>query len=260
MIRGMEIDLVQWVILFFGTAAAGWVDAVIGGGGLILIPMLLAVLPGLAPAAALGTSKLAAVTGTGSAAVTLARKVKLDKAEMARFLLIALVCSGLGASVASSLDKDVMRPIIIVLMVAVGIFVAFKPDFGSSDAAGTRGGWRSVVVLLLSAVISFYDGIFGPGTGMFLIMAFTSIFAQNFLTSAAMAKVVNTATNFGALIVFIIGGHVWWTLGIVLGVANIAGALLGARTVLGGGAKFIRYALLTLVVVMSCYLGWQQWG
>ena len=110
MIGGMEIDVVQWIILFFGTAAAGWVDAVIGGGGLILIPMLLAVLPGLAPAAALGTSKLAAVTGTGSAAVTLARKVKLDKAEMARFILIALVCSGLGASVASSLDKDVMRP------------------------------------------------------------------------------------------------------------------------------------------------------
>ena len=149
MIVGMEIDVAQWVILFFGTAAAGWVDAVIGGGGLILIPMLLAVLPGLAPAAALGTSKLAAVTGTGSAAVTLARKVKLDKAEMARFLLIALVCSGLGASVASSLDKDVMRPIIIVLMVAVGIFVAFKPDFGSSDSAGTRGGWRTVVVLSL---------------------------------------------------------------------------------------------------------------
>ena len=95
---------------------------------------------------------------------------------------------------------------------------------------------------------------------MFLIMAFTSIFAQSFLTSAAMAKVVNTATNLGALIVFIIGGHVWWTLGIVLAVANIAGAQLGARTVLGGGAKFIRYALLTLVVVMSCYLGWQQWG
>ena len=260
MIGGMEIDVAQWVILFLGTATAGWIDAVIGGGGLILIPMLLAVLPGLAPAAALGTSKLAAVTGTGSAAVTLARKVKLDKAEMARFLLIALVCSGLGASVASGLDKDVMRPIIIVLMVAVGIFVAFKPDFGSSDSAGTRGGWRTVVVLVLSGIISFYDGIFGPGTGMFLIMAFTSIFAQNFLTSAAMAKVVNTATNLGALVVFIIGGHVWWTLGIVLGVANIAGALLGARTVLGGGAKFIRYALLTLVVVMSCYLGWQQWG
>ena len=161
---------------------------------------------------------------------------------------------------ASSLDKDIMRPIIIVLMVAVGIFVAFKPDFGSSDAVGTRGGWRTVVVLVLSGIISFYDGIFGPGTGMFLIMAFTSIFAQNFLTSAAMAKVVNTATNLGALVVFIIGGHVWWTLGLVLGVANIAGALLGARTVLGGGAKFIRYALLTLVVVMSCYLGWQQWG
>ena len=162
----MEIDLVQWVILLWyrgrGLGRCGhrrWridPDPDAAGGP-----------AGLAPAAALGTSKLAAVTGTGSAAVTLARKVKLDKAEMARFLLIALVCSGLGASVASSLDKDIMRPIIIVLMVAVGVFVAFKPDFGSSDAAGTRGGWRTVVVLVLSGIISFYDGIFGPGTGMF---------------------------------------------------------------------------------------------
>ena len=110
------------------------------------------------------------------------------------------------------------------------------------------------------AAIAFYDGIFGPGTGMFLIMAFTAIFSQNFLTSAAMAKVVNTCTNVGALVVFIVGGHVEWALALVLAVANIIGAQLGARTVLGGGAKLIRYALLALVVVMSVYLSWQQWG
>ena len=153
-----------------------------------------------------------------------------------------------------------MRPIIIVLMVAVGIFVAFRPDFGSGEGLGVRGGWRTWAALGAVAAIAFYDGIFGPGTGMFLIMAFTAIFSQNFLTSAAMAKVVNTCTNVGALVVFITGGHVEWALAVVLAVANIIGAQLGARTVLGGGTRLIRYALLTLVVVMSVYLAWQQWG
>lgn len=153
-----------------------------------------------------------------------------------------------------------MRPLIIVLLVVVGVFVTFKPSFGTTESPGIRGGWRTWAGLVAVAAISFYDGIFGPGTGMFLIMAFTFIFSQNFLKSAAMAKVVNTATNLGALVTFILGGHVWWTLGIALAAANILGAQVGARTVLSGGTKFIRYALLTLVVVMSCYLSWQQWG
>lgn len=257
---GMDFGLSGWAVLTIGAAVAGWVDAVIGGGGLVLIPLILAVAPQLAPATALATNKVAAVSGTASAAVTLVKKVRPPKGELIRMGLIALVCSGLGAVAAALMDKDVMRPVIIVLMVAVGIFVAFRPDFGSGDGQGLRGGWRTWAALGAVAAIAFYDGIFGPGTGMFLIMAFTAIFSQNFLTSAAMAKVVNTCTNVGALVVFIAGGHVVWALALVLAVANIIGAQLGARTVLGGGAKLIRYALLVLVVVMSVYLSWRQWG
>ena len=256
----MDIDVAQWAVLLVGAAGAGWVDAVIGGGGLVLIPLLLAVIPGLAPATALATNKLAAVSGTASAAVTLVRRVRPPAGELVRYALIALVCAGLGASVAANLNSDIMRPLIIVLLVVVGAFVTLKPSFGTTESLGIRGGWRTWAGLVAVAAISFYDGIFGPGTGMFLIMAFTFIFSQNFVKSAAMAKVVNTATNLGALVTFIFGGHVWWTLGIALAAANILGAQLGARMVLTGGTKFIRYALLTLVVVMSCYLSWQQWG
>ena len=106
----------------------------------------------------------------------------------------------------------------------------------------------------LAAAVGFYDGAFGPGTGMFLIMGFTALFAQNFLQSAAMAKVVNTATNLGALGVFIAAGYVDWVLALSLAAANIVGAQIGARTVLGGGAKLVRYAMLTLVVVLTVYL------
>lgn len=253
----MDLGLSGWAILTFGAAAAGWVDAVIGGGGLILIPLIMAVAPGLLPANALATNKFAAVTGTFSAAVTLVRKVGVDTSLALRMIPVAAVGSGLGALMAASISKDVMRPIVIILMLIAGLFVAFRPDFGQGNS--THKPWGRAVALIAVAAIALYDGIFGPGTGMFLIMAFTALLSQDFIRSAALAKVINTATNIGALCVFIAAGHILWKLGIILAIANVAGAQLGARTVLGGGTRLLRAALLTLVVVMSIYLAQQQW-
>lgn len=256
---GIELAAGGWAILIGGATLAGWIDAVIGGGGLVLIPLILAVMPQLAPVTALAVNKVAAVTGTASAAVTLFRRVRPPAKLLVIYIPVALVCSGAGALAASSLDKQVMRPLIIALMLVVGVVVAFKPSFGTGESRELPKGWRLWVAIGVVGLIAGYDGIFGPGTGMFLIMAFTALLSQNFLASAAMAKVVNTATNIGALIVFISGGHVWWQLALVLAVANVVGAQLGARTILGGGTRLIRYALLTLVVVMCGYLGWQQY-
>lgn len=256
----MDIGMGTWALLVGGAATAGWVDAVIGGGGLVLIPLILAAFPQMAPAVALATNKVAAVSGTASAAFTLYRKVRPPARELAIYGGVAMACSGIGALAASLIDSAVMRPLVIVLLLGVGVFVALRPAFGASSSEVPRAGWRVWAALGAVAAIAFYDGIFGPGTGMFLIMSFTAIFSQNFLRSAAMAKVVNTCTNVGALVTFIAGGHVIWGLALVLAIANIVGAQLGARTVLGGGAKLIRYALLTLVIVMCGYLSWQQWG
>ncbi|AKK02054.1 TSUP family transporter [Corynebacterium epidermidicanis] len=256
----MSLGVGSSAVLVGGAAVAGWVDAVIGGGGLILIPLIMAVMPQLAPAVALATNKLAAVSGTASAAYTLTRKVDVDKRRLLVYVPVAMLCSGVGALAASMIAKEVMRPIVIVLMLFAGIFVALKPDFGEGESLDAPARVRRIITVVLVGCIAFYDGIFGPGTGMFLIMVFTGVLSQNFLASAALTKVVNTSTNVGALVVFIIHGQIWWQLGLLLAVANIAGAQLGARTVLGGGTKLIRYALLTMVVVMSCYLAKQQWG
>ena len=245
------------VFLLAASAFAGWIDAVIGGGGLVLIPVLMSA-TSMPAASVLATNKVAAISGTASAAATLVRRVGVPRITWV-YAFIAGVAAALGARAVSLIDDSVATPIILILLVGVGIFVALNPKFGQ-EGAGVFSGKRLALAALVVAVIGGYDGVFGPGTGMFLIMAFTAIFSQNFLASAAMAKVVNTCTNVGALVVFIAGGHVEWALALVLAVANIAGAQLGARTVLGGGAKFIRYALLTLVVVMSVYLAWQQWG
>ncbi|WP_370511214.1 TSUP family transporter [Corynebacterium sp. SY003] len=255
------MDIAQWIVLIIGATAAGWVDAVIGGGGLVLIPLILSVAPGFSYATAAATNKMAAVSGTASATWALARKVPLDKRFACQLVPLALLCSAGGALVAAQINKDIMRPVVIVLLLFSGTFVALRPQFGQQrqDNQEKHSTLRRVAILGVVALIAMYDGVFGPGTGMFLIMSFSAIIAKDFMQSAVLAKIVNTSTNLGALAVFIAGGYVMWKLGVVLALANIAGAQLGARTVLGGGTKLLRRALLVLVVVMSAYLAWQQY-
>lgn len=238
--------------------AAGWVDAVIGGGGLVLIPVLMSV-TGMPAAGVLATNKVASVSGTASAAVTMVRRVGVPPRTWA-YAALACALSALGAVSVAMVSESVVRPVIICLLLAAGVFVALKPSFGAEAGKPRVSGRRIAAGAVVAAAIGFYDGIFGPGTGMFLIIALTAVFAQGFLRSAAMAKVINTGTNLGALAVFIVGGFVAWKLALLLAAANIVGAQLGARTVLAGGTKLVRWALLVLVVVLCARLGWQEWN
>lgn len=237
------------VALIVAAGFAGWIDAVVGGGGLVLIPVLLIAFPNAVPATALGTNKAVAVWGTLSASITYLRRTRVPLKFLAAAVPIALVFSGLGAAAAAAISTDWMRPMVLVLLLAVGLWVALRPGFGSGDAtplrrAGVAGG------LCAAGAISFYDGIFGPGTGTFLIMAFTALVTGDFLRSAAMSKVVNLATNIGALLVFGAGGHIVWLLALVLAIANVIGAQVGARMAINRGSGFVRIVLLVVVVAM----------
>ncbi|SDM03987.1 hypothetical protein SAMN04488535_1672 [Corynebacterium mycetoides] len=245
-------------LLVAASFIAGWVDAVIGGGGLVLIPVLMST-TGLPPAAVLATNKVAAVTGTASAAVTMVRRVGVPRFTWG-YAAVAGAMSACGALAVSLISDSVVRPVILVLLVSVGLFVFFNPSFGTSRGTPVFTAPRVLGGVAVAAAMGFYDGIFGPGTGMFLIMGFTALFSQAFLRSAAMAKVVNTATNLGALAVFSAGGWVDWPLALLLAAANVAGAQLGTRTVLSGGSKLVRFALLALVVVLCARLGWQEFS
>ncbi|MYR08035.1 TSUP family transporter [Gordonia sp. SID5947] len=243
-------------VLIAAAAAAGWVDAVVGGGGLVLIPAMLIVFPGLAPATALGTNKLAAVCGTASAAVAYVRRLRIDVGRLVPVFVSALAFSALGAYTASRLPEAVFTPIVLGLLVVVGLFVALNPGFGSGLGV-SRPRWSVILGLVLAGVvIAFYDGVMGPGTGTFLIITLTALVGTGFLESSAMAKVINTGTNLGALAVFAWQGNVMWLLGIGLAVANIAGAQIGARMAIGRGSAFVRWVLLAVVVVMVAKLGY----
>lgn len=255
------MDAPTLTLLLAAASAAGWVDAVVGGGGLILIPVLLLVFPGMAPATALGTNKLAALSGTASAAVRLLPKSPLNRRALLGAFVTAAAFASAGAYTASRLPVSVFKPVVLILLVTVGVFVATRPQFGTATAGTMRTRTATLTALAIAAVlIAFYDGIMGPGTGTFMIIALTAAAGMTFLESSATAKVLNSGTNVGALIVFASQGHVLWLLGLALGVANIIGAQIGAHMALGRGAGFVRVVLLVVVVVMVGKLGYDMLG
>ena len=260
---GSDLSPVGLLILVLGAVLAGGVDAVIGGGGLVLIPLILACAPGLPAQVALGTNKFTAVFGTASAGLRMVHTVRIDWRAVRLCAPLAGLCSAGGALMASAVSSDVLRPVVVVLMLAAGAFVALRPSFGRDTGATGASGVdatprpsrrRLALGLGLIALIGAYDGFFGPGTGMFLVIVFTALMSRTLIQSLAMTKLVNTATNIGGLVVFAAGGHVLWLLGIVLAVFNVLGAQVGAKIVLDRGIGFVRIALLVLIVVMSAKL------
>jgi uncharacterized membrane protein YfcA len=251
----------DWGVLMVAATAAGWVDAVVGGGGLILLPAILITMPQLSPQMALATNKLTSINGTAAAVFTFSRKVAMQWRLMIPAAVLAAVFAGLGAAAVSLIDKALFIPIVMVLLVAIAVFVTMRPTLGTTLVHHQPSPVRVwTTVLLAGGVIGFYDGLLGPGTGTFLIVTFAVMLGTEFVRSAAMAKVINLGSNLGALIFFAATGNVWWTLGLAMAACNVLGAVLGARMALAKGAGFIRIVLLVVVVVMVIRLGWQQFA
>jgi uncharacterized protein len=247
-------------LLLTAAVAAGWVDAVVGGGGLLLLPAMLVGVPQLPIATILGTNKMAAIAGTSSAAILYARRTKIDWRVTAPAAGLALVVAGIGAYFAGNIPAGVYRPIVLAVLVGVALFVTFRPTMGTIAHPEKRTNPRAAIaVFVCGGLIAAYDGLIGPGTGTFLVLAFTALIGVDFLHGSAMAKVVNAATNLGALVVFGLSGHVWWELGAAMAICNIIGAQLGARLALRKGSGFVRIVLLVVVCALVARLSYDQW-
>ncbi|WP_029432989.1 TSUP family transporter [Blastococcus sp. URHD0036] len=245
-------------LLLAAAFAAGWIDAVVGGGGLLQLPALLLV-PGMSPVQALGTNKLSSVFGTTTSAVTYARRVHPDLRTALPMAGVALVSSAAGASVASLLPAAVFKPVIVVALVGIGVFTLLRPQLGEVTALRHTGRRHHGTALAIAAGIGFYDGILGPGTGSFLVFAMVSLLGYDFLNASAKAKIVNVATNVGALLVFAPQGAVFWGLGLLMGATNVLGGYLGSRTATARGSRFIRVAFLVVVSVLVVRVGADVW-
>jgi uncharacterized membrane protein YfcA len=246
-----------WVGLLVAAACAGFVDAVAGGGGLIQVPALFAGLPQESPAVLFGTNKLASIFGTLNAARRYLREVDMNWSIALPAAVSAFVFSFFGAATVAWLPREVVRPLVLWLLVAVAIYTWLKPDFGR-QARASRVPSRRVffVAVLAGALLGFYDGFFGPGAGSFMIFAFVRLFGMDFLHASATAKIVNAATNAGALLLFLPAGHVAWALGLGMAVCNIVGAQLGSRMAICYGSGFVRGVFLVMTTLLIFKIGW----
>lgn len=233
---------------------AGWVDAVVGGGGLLQLPAMLLV-PGISPVQALATNKLASIAGTATSSVTFYRRAGPDLRTALPTALVALLGAVGGAFVATALPVAWFKPIIVLALVVVAVITACRPTLGQQGRLRFTGAHHLGAAVAVGAVIGFYDGMIGPGTGTFLVIALVALLGYDFLQASAKAKLVNFATNLGALLLFVPHGAVLWQLGLTLGVANMTGSYLGSRMAIRGGTGFIRVAFLIVVSVLVLKLG-----
>ncbi len=249
----LSVDL---LLVLAAAFAAGLIDAMVGGGGLIQIPALFAVYPGVPPATLLGTSKFAGLFGTVSAVARYAQKVVIPWRALLPLALVALVMSVGGAKLATVVAPGVFRPLVPIMLLAVLVYVLWRKDLGGEHAPRPFAGSHHVIGAALIAAIGFYDGFFGPGTGSLLIFVFVRLYGYDFLHAGAAARVVNVAANAAALSYFASRGLVLWYVGAGMAICNIAGAVVGARLALRGGSSFVRTAFIVIVSLLILRTAW----
>jgi len=250
-----DLTIATALFLLAASFFAGFIDSIAGGGGLIQLPALLIGLPKSETAEVLGTNKLSSIFGTSTAAVLYRKQIKPDPKVLLAMGVPALLGSAGGAMLASKIPTSSMRPMVLVLLIVVAIYTWFKPDLGKFENLRHLPRRRVQIAALAGVIIGFYDGIFGPGTGSFLMLILVASLGYAFITASAIAKVVNVATNVGAILVFGINGAVIWQIGIIMGVANISGAIIGARLAIKGGSTLVRKMFLLVTVALIVKVG-----
>jgi uncharacterized protein len=247
-------------LLALAGLAAGFVDAVVGGGGLIQIPALLLGLPGAAPAEVLATNKLAAICGTTVSSATYYRRVRPDPRTFLPLMVLAFLGSVLGALAASQIPVSAFAPIVLVVLIVVGTYVLLKPRLGEVTALRFSGHRHTAAAMVTGFAIGFYDGALGPGTGSFFVFTLVGLLGYSFLEASAKARLANWATNLAALCVFVPQGAVLWKVGLVMGVCNLAGGYVGARTAVSRGSRFVRVFFIVVVSAFIVRIGGELLG
>ena len=244
----MSIEIA--IFLAIASGFAGFVDAMAGGGGLIQLPSLIIGLPNKELPLILGTNKVPSIFGTAAAARNYFKNIKPDIPLTLTMMLPAFIGSIAGAAMAAFVPVGFFRPFIVLLLILVAIYTWKKPELGMAENLKFTHSKRLVIVALIGFLIGFYDGIFGPGTGTFLVFFLVSVIGYAFLKASGTAKLVNIATNAGAILSFQLTGHIWWQLGLLLAVANVTGAIIGSHMAIKGGSALVRKVFLAVIYLL----------
>jgi len=245
-------DYGNWAILSLSALAfiAGFIDAVVGGGGLVQIPALLVFFPNTPVPTLFGTNKIAALSGTSIAAVQYSRRIIFDFKLLAIISLSAFVASYFGAKTVSLINSATLKPLVLFILIAIAIYTFFKKDLGSFKTRQLSHKRQLFFAAIIGLLVGFYDGFFGPGTGSFFVLAFVVILGFEFVEASAYSKVVNCITNISALIIFIRQGNFIIEIAVLMAVFNVLGSVLGSKMAIKRGNGFIRIFFLLIVNVM----------
>ncbi len=243
------------IVLCFFAFLAGFIDSIVGGGGLIQTPALLITLPQIALPMIMGTAKISSIMGSTMSSIQFAKQVKFKRKVLGVTIVAAMLGAFIGARLIHYLQPSVVKPAIFFMLILVFAYMLMKRDFGQQKIEITES--KSMVYGgIFGFIVGLYDGFLGPGTGSFLILFFISAIGFDFLLASAHAKVVNLATNIGAVIYFVSTGNVLWAIALPMGFCNLSGSYLGARLALLRGNRFIRLFFLSVIFLMILRYGY----
>ena len=246
----------EWLFVSLASLLAGFIDAIVGGGGLILVPAMFAAFPQAPPATLLGTNKSAAVWGTAISAWQYSRRVDIAWAAMAPAIIVSFAGAFAGAWAVTEISSDFLRKLLPLVLLVVLAYTLRKKDLGRNHAPRYAGRAQAIAACMIGLVIGFYDGFFGPGTGSFFVFLFVRLLGYDFLNASVSAKLLNIATNVAALILFTMKGHVWWHFAIPLALANVLGSLLGTYMAVRHGTGFVRGIFILVVSALILKTGY----
>jgi len=240
-----SIALSKYILLGITGLFAGFVDSIAGGGGLITLPVLLSV--GIPPHLALGTNKLQSSFGSFTAASNYTRKGLVDIKGVLPGIFFTACGAVIGTITIQHLSAGFLGQFIPIMLVTVFLYFLFSPDLGAVDKKAMMP--EMLFYGITGLLLGFYDGFFGPGTGSFWMVAFVLSLGINLKSATAHTKIMNFASNFVALVVFIFGNNVLFTAGIVMGFCQVLGAFIGSNLVIIKGVRFVRVFFLTVVAL-----------
>lgn len=229
---------------------AGFLDAIVGGGGLIQLPSLLIQFPKTGLPTLLGTNKIAALSGTSIAAIQYTKRISYNWKVLLAIIIGSALFSFLGAKTVSYLHSDDLKPLILAILIVIAIYTFLKKDLGNNPTKNLTTSQQMIYGAFIGSVVGFYDGFFGPGTGSFFVLGFVVILGFDFLHASAYAKVVNCVTNISALFVFLKDGNYLLEIAILMAIFNIIGNFIGTKMAFKKGNGFIRIIFLVIVVLM----------
>lgn len=255
------MDTLTLILLCIAAFSAGFVDAIVGGGGLIQTPAALVLLPDLSVSTVIGSLKTPSFSGTFFAARQYLKRTQLNWRMTSLMCITAFIAAFAGSQLLTVVSNRYMKPVIFIVLVLVAIYTYTKKDFGQQvqkkHSATSILGWS----LLISFVIGFYDGFIGPGAGSFLVLAFIAILGFDFLQASANAKMVNLSTNLGSIVLFLLKGSILWTVAIPMAISNAVGGIMGASLAIKKGNQFIRIFFLIIVIATLLRFGYDVfWG